>query len=66
VLPKLARLNKAVPVAAVDSNPEALRPAQEFLGVPAQHCFTDVTEALDARRADFALFCRHRWSMRSW
>lgn len=54
-MPKLAELNKAVAVAAADANPDALRHAQEFLGVSPQHCFTDATEAFEARRADFAL-----------
>ncbi|HEX2970811.1 MAG TPA: Gfo/Idh/MocA family oxidoreductase [Tepidisphaeraceae bacterium] len=54
-LPKLLQLNKATPVAAVDSNLDSLRNAQECLGVAPQHCFTDVSEAFDARRADFAL-----------
>jgi predicted dehydrogenase len=54
-LPLLAQAGKAVCAAAVDSNPEALKQAQQYLNVPAEHCFTDIHEAFDRRRADFMI-----------
>ena len=40
-------------VAAVDVNPEALRNAQEFLGLRPDQCYSDVNRAMDAVPADF-------------
>ena len=40
-------------VAAVDIDPEALKNAQEFLGLPADQCYTDIQKAFDENRADF-------------
>jgi predicted dehydrogenase len=40
-------------VAAVDINPEALKNAQEGLGLRADQCYTDLGRALDENRADF-------------
>ncbi len=40
-------------VAAVDINPDALRNAQEGLGLRPDQCCTDVHKAFDAHRADF-------------
>jgi predicted dehydrogenase len=40
-------------VAAVDINPEALKNAQEHLGLPPERCYTDLQAALDAHEADF-------------
>jgi hypothetical protein len=54
-LPKVMQTNKAAPVAAVDSDPEMLKVAQECLGLAAEHCYTDAGEAFDKRTADFAL-----------
>ena len=39
-------------VAAVDINPEALKNAQEGLGLPADKCYTDIKKAFDENRAD--------------
>lgn len=55
VLARLARLGKAVPVAAVDVNPAAHENAQRYLGLDPARCFTDVREAFDAYPADFAI-----------
>jgi predicted dehydrogenase len=40
-------------VAAVDINPEALRNAQEHLGLPPEKCYTSIDRALDENEADF-------------
>jgi len=40
-------------VAAVDINPEALKAAQEFLGLPANKCYGDIRKAFDENPADF-------------
>jgi predicted dehydrogenase len=40
-------------VAAVDINPEALKNAQNFLGLSADKCYTDIQKAFDENRADF-------------
>ena len=55
VLPRLAQLNKAVPVAAVDLLAERLDNAQSHLGLAPAHCFTSAAEAFEKRRADFAI-----------
>ena len=52
-LPRLTELGKAVPVAAVDISPDALKNAQEHLGVPPERCYTDLSRALDENAADF-------------
>ena len=41
------------PVAAVDINPDALRNAQEHLGLPEGKCYTNLQQALDENPADF-------------
>ncbi|MFQ5810975.1 MAG: Gfo/Idh/MocA family protein, partial [Armatimonadota bacterium] len=46
-------LERFEPVAAVDINPDALKNAQEKLGLPAEKCYTDVARALDENEADF-------------
>jgi predicted dehydrogenase len=56
-MPRLMASGKAVPVAAVDSNPDRLRHAAEGLGLPPEQLFTDAAEALEKRRADFAIVC---------
>ncbi len=40
-------------VAAVDTNPEALKNAQEHLGLRPDQCYTDIEKAFDENRADF-------------
>lgn len=52
-LPRLTELGKAVPVAAVDISPDALKNAQEHLGVLPERCYTDLSRALDENPADF-------------
>src|SRR4051812_32224105 len=54
-LPRLMQIEKAIPVAVVDSSDERLKFAQEYLHVTPQNCFTDPLEALENRRADFAI-----------
>ncbi len=54
-LPRLAEMKLAFPAGAVDVNPDRLRLAQEFLGLPAHHCFTDPLEAIGKRTADFLI-----------
>jgi len=41
-------------VAAVDVNPEALKNAQEGLGLPPRKCYSDIRKAFDENKADFA------------
>ena len=55
VLPRLADLGKAVPAAAVDVNPEALKNAQQHLKLPAAKCYTDMAKAFAENGADFAI-----------
>ena len=55
VLPRLARLGKALPVAAVDTNPEMHKNAREHLGLPPEKCYTDLGSALDQNPADFII-----------
>ena len=40
-------------VAAVDINPEALKNAQDFLGLRPDQCYTDIQKAFDENQADF-------------
>jgi len=40
-------------VAAVDTNPEALKNAQQHLGIRADQCYTDIGKAFDENKADF-------------
>jgi predicted dehydrogenase len=42
-------------VAAVDLNPEALKNAQENLGLREEQCYTDIHKAFDQNPADFAI-----------
>jgi predicted dehydrogenase len=56
-LPPLAAAGKAVCVAAVDTNPEAFKAAQQYLHLPPQYCFSDPGEAFDRRKADFVIIC---------
>jgi predicted dehydrogenase len=42
-------------VAAVDANPEALKNAQEFLGLSPERCYTDMQQAFDENPADFCV-----------
>jgi hypothetical protein len=39
-------MGKAVPAAAVDLSPDALKNAQQFLGLPADRCYTDMGNLL--------------------
>jgi predicted dehydrogenase len=55
VLPRLADMGKAVAVAAVDVNRDALRNAQQFLKLPESKCYTDMAQAFDENPADFAI-----------
>lgn len=55
VLPRLKQLGKAECVAVVDTNEAALRLAQQSLEIQPEHCFSDVQEALDKRKAKFAV-----------
>src|SRR3712207_6523588 len=56
VLPHLMTANLAIPVAAVDTNREALKFApREYLRLPPEHCFTSLIEAAETRQADFAV-----------
>ena len=55
VLPRFHATGKAVPVAAVDTNPDRLEAARTHLGLSADCCFTDPMEAFERRRADFAI-----------
>jgi predicted dehydrogenase len=41
------------PVAAVDVNPDALRNAQEHLGLPQEKCYTNIERAFAENKADF-------------
>ena len=52
-LPPNMREGLIHPVAAVDLNPEALKNAQEHLGLPAERCYTDLQRAFDENPADF-------------
>jgi predicted dehydrogenase len=54
-LPRLKESGKAVCVAAVDANPDALKNAQQYLGVAPEHCYTDFADALDVRQCNFVL-----------
>jgi predicted dehydrogenase len=55
VLPRLVKLGKAEPAAAVDINPEALENAQEGYGIAPERCFADAKRAFDEVEADFAI-----------
>jgi predicted dehydrogenase len=54
-LPRLFQLGKALPVAAVDTNPEALPVAQEALKLPPDRCYTEAAKAFAENEADFAI-----------
>jgi predicted dehydrogenase len=53
IYPKIA--DAAVPVAAVDINPDVHQNAVEFLGLSPEVCYTNVKEALDRHPADFVV-----------
>ena len=53
VLPRLKELGLAVPVAAVDINPETLGKAKAQLGLADDQLFTSAEKAFAAARADF-------------
>jgi len=52
VFPYLRELGKGDVVAAVDIVPEHLDNAQEFLGLPAERCYTDLGRALAENESD--------------
>jgi predicted dehydrogenase len=52
-LPPIVEAGRVEVVAAVDINPDALSSAQVGLGLPADRCYTNLTEALDSHPADF-------------
>ena len=54
-LPRLMEMQKAIPVAVADPSDERLQFAQEYLHLTPQNCFTDPMEAMENRRADFAI-----------
>jgi predicted dehydrogenase len=54
-LPRLMQMEKAVPVAVADASDERLKFAQEYLHVSPQSLFMDPLEAMENRRADFAI-----------
>ncbi len=53
IYPKIADV--AVPVAAVDINPDVHQNAVEFLGLSPEVCYTDVKEAMHHHPADFVV-----------
>jgi predicted dehydrogenase len=55
VLPRLAKLGKVEPAAAVDANPDHLQNAISGYGISRDRCFTDACEAFDKVKADFAI-----------
>src|SRR5688500_5761942 len=55
VLPSLAELGKARCAAAVDTNRQMHRTAQEHLGLPLERCYTDLSRALGENSADFII-----------
>jgi predicted dehydrogenase len=55
VLPRLAQMRKAVPVAAVDISPAALLNAQKHLGLSPLQCYAELGPALDKHAADFII-----------
>ena len=53
VLPRLKELGLAVPIAAVDINPEVLAKAKSQLGLSDKQLYTSATQALAEHKADF-------------
>ena len=54
-LPRLMQMEKALPVAVADPSDERLKFAQDYLQLSPQNCFLDPMEAMENRRADFAI-----------
>ena len=54
-LPRLMQMEKAVPVAVADASDERLKFAQDYLKLSEQNLFLDPMEAMENRRADFAI-----------
>lgn len=54
-LPRLAEMRKALPVAAVDINPQAVAKATQFLELPQDKCYTDIEKAFDENPAEFVI-----------
>jgi predicted dehydrogenase len=55
VLPRLAEMGKAVPVAAVDVSADNLQNAQKYLKLSSSQCYTDAAKAFATTKADFAI-----------
>jgi len=55
VLPRLVKMGKAEPAAAVDIVPDHLAFAQEGYGIAPERCYTDAARAFDEVEADFAI-----------
>jgi predicted dehydrogenase len=55
ILPRLAQLGKATCIAAVDANKDRFKFAQDYLGLRPDDCFTNLMEALAARRGNFLI-----------
>lgn len=54
-LPRLAKMGKAVAVAAADIVPEHLENAKEHLGLPDEKCYSDFETAIAENDADFVI-----------
>jgi len=54
-LPRLVKMGRIEPAAAVDANPEALKNAQQSYGIPPERCYTDAKKAFAEVQADFAI-----------
>lgn len=55
VLPRLVKMGKIEPAAAVDMNPECHKNAIEGYGISPDLCFTEAKKAFDTVQADFAV-----------
>lgn len=55
VLPRLAQMDKAICVAAMDKNADALKHAQNGLGLSPDLCYTDLHKAFARTQAHFAI-----------
>lgn len=52
-MPRLRKIGLAIPVAAVDLNPEVLVKVKEQLGLGDDQLYTSAEQALAERKADF-------------
>jgi predicted dehydrogenase len=55
VLPRLAEIGKAIPIAAVDIIPDNLKNARDHLKLSEEMCYTDARKAFAENAADFAI-----------